>query len=158
MAEITTNKNEKMTTLTLTSDQIPPSYARYFQADCPKADTCARFLAGQHIPPKTTKGEAIYPTARQEGDCKHYKQTRIIHAAYGFGTLFAEVKKKDDTPLRDRIKAYLGGNTTYYRYHHGERLLTPEQQQWIINLFRQRGYTENLHFDGYLDMYDFTSA
>lgn len=67
------------------------------------------------------------------------------------------MKKKDDTPLRKRVKAYLGGNTTYYRYHHGERLLTPEQQEWIIALFRRHGYTGELGFDKYLDRYDFTS-
>lgn len=65
-------------------------------------------------------------------------------------------EEKDDTPLRDRIKAYLGGNTTYYRYHHGERLLTPEQQQWILDLFHRHGYTDGLHFDEYRDLYDFS--
>ena len=158
MAEKTTRNKEMTSIPALTADQIPTSFARCFQSDCPLADTCMRFLAGQYIPDRQTKGEAIYPTARRDGDCKHYKQTRVIHAAYGFGALFAEVKKKDDTPLRDRIKAYLGGNTTYYRYHHGERLLTPEQQEWIIRLFRRHGYTDELHFDGYRDVYDFTSA
>ena len=51
--------------------------------------------------------------------------------------------------------SYLGGNTTYYRYHNGERLLTPEQQEWIINLFRRHGYTDELRFDEYRDLYDF---
>ena len=138
--------------------RIPASFARCFQGDCPKAGACVRFLAGKHVPAGKLSGPAVYPTARRGDDCELYKPTRVIRAAYGFTALFAEVKRKDDTPLRDRLKAYLGGNTTYYRYHHGERLLTPEQQQWIINLFRQRGYTENLHFDGYRDMYDFTSA
>ena len=140
----------------LTPDQIPPSYPRCFQSDCPKADTCMRLLASKYIPEGQVRGDAVYPTARKGSNCQMYKQTRVIRAAYGFSALFAEVKKKDDTPLRDRIKTYLGGNTTYYRYHHGERLLTPEQQQWIINLFRCKGYTEELHFDAYRDMYDFT--
>ena len=140
----------------LTADQIPPSYARCFQSDCPKADTCARFLAGKYIPEGQVRGDAVYPTARQGGDCKMYKQTRVIRAAYGFKALFAEVKQKDDTPLRSRIKAYLGGNTTDYRYHHGEKLLTPEQQEWILKLFRRRGYTEELRFDGYRELYDFS--
>ena len=144
------------TNIPLTPDQIPPSYARCFQSNCPKADTCARFLAGKHIPEGQVRGEAVYPTARRGSDCKMYKQTRVIRAAYGFKALFAEVKQKDDTPLRSRIKAYLGGNTTYYRYHHGERLLTPEQQKWIINLFRRKGYTEELRFDGYRELYDFS--
>ena len=61
----------------LTPDQIPPSYVRCFQGDCPLADTCARFLAGQ--------------------------------------------------------------------------------QEWILNLFRRNGYTEDLCFDGYREIYDFVS-
>ncbi|WP_311776577.1 DUF6078 family protein [Parabacteroides merdae] len=41
-----------------------------------------------------------------------------------------------------QYQGILRWNTTYYRFHHGERLLTPEQQKWIINLFRRYGYTE----------------
>ena len=143
------------TKTTLTADQIPTLYSRCFQSDCPKAETCTHFLASKYIPEGQTQGDAIYPTARQNGDCRHYKEIRVIRAAYGFKTLFAEVKQKDDTPLRNTIRKYLGGNTTYYRYHHGERMLTPEQQEWIINLFRRHGYTENLRFDGYRELYDF---
>lgn len=144
------------TNIPLTPEQIPPSFCRCFQSDCPKAGTCARFLAGKYIPEKWVSGPAVYPTARRGDTCACYKQIRVIHAAYGFNSLFAEVKRKDDALLRGQIKAYLGGNTTYYRYHHGERLLTPEQQQWIINLFRRRGYKEELCFDAYRDLYDFT--
>ena len=136
--------------------RIPASFARCFQGDCPKAGACVRFLAGKHVPAGKLSGPAVYPTARRGDDCELYKPTRVIRAAYGFTALFAEVKRKDDTPLRDRLKAYLGGNTTYYRYHHGEKLLTPEQQEWILKLFRRRGYTEELRFDGYRELYDFS--
>lgn len=140
----------------LTPDQIPPSYIRCFWKECPKRETCARFFAGQYIPDGWTSGPAVYPTAGLGDACVHYKQKRIIRAAYGFNALFAEVKQKDSASLRLRIKKFLGGNTTYYRYHHGERMLTPEQQEWIIHLFRRYGYTEELHFDAYRELYDFT--
>ena len=157
MAEKTTYNKEIANLPALTADQIPPSYNRCFQSDCPMADTCTHFLAGQHIPEGQTYGGAIYPTARQNGDCKHYKQTRAIRAAYGFKALFAEAKQKDGTALRNRVKEYLGGHGTYYRYLHGERPLTPEQQEWILGLFRRNGYTENLCFDSYREIYDFLS-
>ena len=157
MAEKTMYNNEMANTPVLTADQIPPSFARCFQGDCPMADTCLHFLAGQHIPEGLTCGEAIYPTARRGGDCKHYKRTRVICAAYGFTALFAEVRQKDSAALRNRVKEYLGGHGTYYRYLHGERPLMPEQQEWILNLFRRNGYTENLRFDGYREIYDFVS-
>ncbi len=143
------------TDLPLTLEQIPYTFSRCFQSDCPQADTCAHFLASKFIIKGQVSGPAIYPTSRLNGTCVCYKQTGIIHAAYGFKALFAEIKKKDEKPIRDRIKKYLGGNTAYYRYHHGKRLLSPDQQEWILALFRQQGYTEELHFDGYRDIYDF---
>lgn len=143
------------TDLPLTLEQIPYTFSRCFQSDCPQADTCAHFLASKFIIKGQVSGPAIYPTSRLNGTCVCYKQTGIIHAAYGFKALFAEIKKKDEKPIRNRIKKYLGGNTAYYRYHHGKRLLSPDQQEWILALFRQHGYTEELHFDGYRDIYDF---
>lgn len=143
------------TDLPLTLEQIPYTFSRCFQSDCPQADTCAHFLASKFIIKGQVSGPAIYPTSRLNGTCVCYKQTGIIHAAYGFKALFAEIKKKDEKPIRDRIKKYLGGNTAYYRYHHGKRLLSPDQQEWILALFRQHGYTEELHFDGYQDIYNF---
>lgn len=143
------------TDLPLKLEQIPYTFSRCFQSDCPQADTCAHFLASKFIIKGQVSGPAIYPTSRLNGTCVCYKQTGIIHAAYGFKALFTEIKKKDEKPIRDRIKKYLGGNTAYYRYHHGKRLLSPDQQEWILALFRQHGYTEELHFDGYRDIYDF---
>lgn len=143
------------TDLPLTLEQIPYTFSRCFQSDCPQADTCAHFLASKFIIKGQVSGPAIYPTSRLNGTCVCYKQTGIIHAAYGFKALFAEIKKKDEKPIRDRIKKYLGGNTAYYRYHHGKRLLSPDQQEWILALFRQHGYTDELRFDGYQDIYDF---
>ena len=55
-----------------------------------------------------------------------------------------------------RMKAYLGGHGTYYRYNRGEKLLTPEQQEWILRLFTRYGYSENLSFEGYCDVMDFS--
>ena len=117
------------TRISLTFDQIPPMFSLCFQGDCPKSDTCIRFLAGSCLPGNRVYGQAVYPTARQGNTCKMYKEARIIHAACGFTALFAEVKQKDSSTLRNRIRAYLGGKTTYYRFHHGERMLTPEQQK-----------------------------
>ncbi len=156
MVEKTTYNKETANAPALTPEQIPPSFYRCFQSDCPKADTCSRFLAGKLLREGKVCGPAVYPSARTGDTCTMYKQTRVIRAAYGFTAIFAEVKQKDSTPLRSRIKAYLGGNTTYYRYHHGEKLLTPEQQEWIVGLFRRKGYTEELHFDGYRELYDFS--
>lgn len=138
------------------TEQIPPSFHVCFLADCPRADDCIRHLAGLHTAEGVTLGPAVYPSALTADGCHHFKQTRIMHGAWGFNALFADIKQKHSSLLRRQIETYLGGHGTYYRYHNGERLLTPEQQEWIISLFREYGYDEDLHFDGYRDAYDFT--
>ena len=70
------------TNIILTPEQIPPSYSRCFQGDCPKADSCARYLAGNHLPKGWVSGPAVYTTARKGDTSICYKQTRIIHADY----------------------------------------------------------------------------
>lgn len=135
---------------------VPPSWQLCFCDGCPLHEQCLRFQAGQHIPDGLTWGPAVYPSAYRNGQCPHFKQTRIIHAAYGFAPLFREVKQKDYTLLRDRMKTFLGGHGTYYRYNRGERMLTPEQQEWILELFRSCGYSEELHFEHYADVLDFS--
>ena len=139
-----------------TYDLVPASWPVCFVANCPLAESCLSHLAGLHLPDDLTIGPAIYPTALRDGKCGHYKKIRKIQAAWGFDTLFTDVKQRDAAPLRSAIKNYLGGSGTYYRYHNGERLLTPEQQEHILALFRQCGYSENLHFDGYREVYDFS--
>lgn len=132
---------------------IPTNYTLCFQADCENAETCARYFAGKHAGDRDAS-MTVLPAARKEGACKWYQRLRTIKAAYGFDTLFGEVKAKDAPTLRRKMKSYLGGNGSYYDFHHGRRLLTPEQQEWIAALFSSYGYSDNLVFDGYKECID----
>lgn len=132
---------------------LPKSYIFCFQSDCPKSKDCVCFFAGQHLDDRKIC-TTVLPEARKDGSCEYYKKTRTINGAWGFDKLFADVKAKDAPTLRKKIKDYLGGNGTYYQFHHGIRLLSPEQQQWIISLFKHYGYTGKLKFDDYRDVID----
>ena len=138
------------------SEQIPKGYQACFLAGCPKAEMCMRHLVGLHLPADRQWGPAVYPGALAQGGCTMFKATRVMHGAWGFRTLFRNVKRHDDTPLRNKLKDSLGSHGTYYRYNSGKRLLTPEQQERVIAIFRSYGYADNLVFDGYRDEYDFT--
>ena len=134
---------------------VPASMALCFCEECPRHDDCLRYLAGQYAPVSLTFGPAVYPAACQSGDCPHFKEVRVIQGMYGFSKLFSEVRHQDYRRLRDEVKAYLGGHSNYYRYHRGERMLTPEQQQAIKAMFQARGYDHSLTFDGYREQIDF---
>jgi hypothetical protein len=134
----------------------PKHWFNCFHAACTKAGECMHFLTGRNLPDGMTFGNAIYPTAYQNGTCEHFKQVRVIRGAYGFNGMLHEMTRRDEVQLRSLIKAYLGGNGTYYMYNNGVKLLTPEQQEWILRLIRQHGYTGEKEFDGYRYQYDFS--
>lgn len=134
---------------------VPYSWALCFNHDCPLKETCIRHFAGQHLPDDILLGNSVYPNTTKNGKCKFFIEKRIIRKAWGFDKLFLNVKYIDYTSLRDNMKYYLGGKTAYYRYKNGKLTLTPAQQEQILDLFREYGYTEELTFDHYIDQYDF---
>ena len=135
---------------------VPPSWHLCFCDGCPRHDECLHFLVGQYAPDDLTWGPAVYPMAYKNGDCLHFKEIKVVRAAYGFKLLFKEVKQKDLDALRGKVVKYLGSYRTYYRYNSGERKLTPEQQEYISGLFRQFGYSGELQFEHYQDIISFT--
>ncbi len=121
---------------------VRPGMAYCFNNACPMTDKCFRFIAGKHKDSKLTKGNAIYPDALKDGKCEHFITPRIIEAAWGFKSLYREVTSSDLATMRMQVTSYLGGKTAYYRYHRGEKLLSPEQQADISRLFTEKGYGE----------------
>ncbi len=143
-------------TTTFDFSNVPASFLMCFLGDCPRRSDCLHFLAGEHLAEDADWGPAVYHTMKRgEEGCRFFKTSEPKLMAWGFNTIFEDVKAKHETKLRDKIKIYLGGHGTYYRYHRGEKMLTPEQQAWIIKLFQKAGYETNLKFDHYTRVYDF---
>ena len=135
---------------------VRPGMAYCFNNACQMTDRCFRFIAGKYKSPSQTKGNAVYPDALQDGKCEHFITPRIINAAWGFKSLYREVTSSDLASMRLKVTAFLGGKTAYYRYHRGEKLLSPEQKEAIANLFKEKGYGEP-SFDHRKETVDFTS-
>lgn len=136
--------------------EVPEGYKLCFNGHCPKCSECIRYLAGQHLPDGMESGPCVYPNAVKHDVCGFFKQTRIIHAAWGFRNLYKGVEKQDANSLRARVTNYLGGPVSAYAYMHGDRLLIPEQQNRIKSFFEELGYHNELVFDGFTTIYDFT--
>ncbi len=134
---------------------VRPGMAYCFNSVCPMTDKCFRFIAGRYKSPEQTKGNAVYPDALQDGKCGHFITPRIINAAWGFNSLYREVTSSDLASMRSKVTVFLGGKTAYYRYHRGEKLLSPEQQEAIIRMFGEKGYGEPA-FDHRKETVDFT--
>lgn len=137
-------------------DSVPSGYALCFNNSCPLSDQCLRHFAGEHVPSRLTRGMSVYPNACADGQCKHFKQIRIVKAARGFGDIFVNVRRNDYRAMRGRLEEILGTGGTFYRFRSGERLLVPEQQEAIRQIFRDFGYDDNVQFNAYVTTYDFS--
>lgn len=135
---------------------VPKGYQLCFNKECPRKEECLRFLAGCALPEDRDWGPSVYPNIKMDDNgCRLYATGETTRMAWGFNTLLEDVKSKHEKGLRTAMYQYLNGTSNYYRYHHGERLLNQEQQEWILQLFQRTGYTKNLRFDHYADVFDF---
>ena len=136
---------------------VPTGYQLCFNHQCPMHESCLRWKAAQKVPVSLKWGPAVYPTSLEaDGSCTFFHKAEPIRMAYGFSKLFYNVLERQVYGLRLGLREYLGGKTPYYRYNRGEKLLTPEQQAWILNHFQKAGYTKGLEFDGYVTTFDFS--
>lgn len=107
---------------------------------CPRATQCFRHQAYQYKDATQKVGRIVFPDALQNGQCDYFLRPRHITAAWGFAHLYNQVKNSDVAGMRTKVMGFLGGKTSYYRYHRGEKWLNTEQQKEIGVLFKERGY------------------
>lgn len=141
-------ENTEITNVAISNCNIPTNWLYCFTNDCERRDTCVRYRAGLGLDPKRTWGHAVFPKACADGHCPHFKLLRVIRTAWGFGKMFCNVRVADAPLLRQQMRKMLGGNGTYYCYHHGTRRLTPEQQDNVKHVFARFGY-DNVEFEYY---------
>ena len=137
--------------------QLPSTWTYCFNEHCPHHQDCIRYITGKYVDDATDRGSCVFPNACRNGrTCRFFKQARVVTFAWGFDKLFYNVRQRDSALLRTLMKSFLGSHSAYYRYADGRHKLTPEQQKGIIDIFRKRGYNEDLVFDHYVEEPDLT--
>ena len=90
------------------------------------------------------------------GECPCFVKPERLKMARGFANITNKVRvRATRRAIRLRITEYLGSKGSYYRYRDGERLLSPEQQQWILRLLESYGCPTEDFFTQYVEVYDF---
>lgn len=133
----------------------PASYPRCFPNQCPKADTCLHRLAALHDTPEYTSIRIINPLCipKDDSQCPYYQSTQKIHVAWGIRHLLDEVPYRSLQSLKSQLIAHFGRGK-YYRFYREECYLSPEDQNYIRNAFRQHNITGEPIFDSYSDEYN----
>lgn len=135
--------------------QVPRNWALCYVSECPRKDECLRYQACLQAPPLKYMRKCVMPNILLQKKCPMFRPIEKMQVAFGFRNIFNEVKAKDIVRMRSELKDFFGSRSTLYRYQVGRRPLTPLQQQWIKNMFRRHGYSDDLAFDESKDVYFF---
>lgn len=139
--------------LNLNFKDVPNGWAMCFNDHCALHEDCLRRLVGEQAekeaPDEIMQALCVTPMAYREGDCKLYAALVTERMAWGFNHLYDQVLKVHYSNIKNAIIDLLKGQSNYYRYRNGERMLSETQQQKIAAIFRKYGYEQEPVFDHY---------
>lgn len=135
-------------------DSAPGSYAHCFNHQCVRSNKCMRHLVALHCDSRRsticTVNSAWIP--EDTSNCTLFKPIRKIRLAWGIRDLLKNTPYQDAKTLKAQMLNYFG-RTHYYRLFRKEHGLTPEQQNFVRQLFRNKGIKEEPAFESYTEDY-----
>lgn len=131
-------------------------YTVCFAAQCPLKERCLRWKVGQQMPDTKSSYHCVNPHYQDVATehCPLFRQSEKVQFAQGMMHIF-------NADMPRRVEPYVRSNlisshckTYYYEYRNGERLIPPAIQEEIRDLFREAGWNEEVHFDSYVEDYE----
>ncbi|MDH8701212.1 hypothetical protein M2138_000551 [Dysgonomonadaceae bacterium PH5-43] len=137
--------------------EVPQSYVHCLNAVCKKSDSCLRFKVGQAIPDEVSVFKIVNPSPvnKSESECRYFEPIKKLRYALGISHLYDDLPHTKYNRIKKAIHRYLEHNR-YYRIYNKEYLITPEQQEFIRDLFRKEGIEKEPVFDEYIERYNFS--
>ena len=133
--------------------QIPYNYPICLNQECSKAATCLRRLAEQSMPTDVLHWPFISPKhlATNEGDCQYYRPSTKVRYAKGFTQILENLPHNQMQRVISNLIVHFG-RRAYYRFRKGEHLLSPSEQQTVLDIILVycKG-SQILDFDAYVD-------
>ena len=135
---------------------IPKSFAYCFAQDiCPKANTCLRAIAAQILTESPEESAAIIETVNpvyvqrlpHPDSCRFYRDNKPLRYAKGMTQLFEDLPLRQARLVRLRVMHCFSCESYFYQSRKGTRLISPEEQEKIRNVFRSAGVVSEPKFD-----------
>lgn len=133
---------------------VPTDYPMCLNRECPLASSCLRQLVEQYATKPSDFWVIVSPEriASQQGDCAYYRSSVKVQFAKGFVNILGNLPNKQTKYVIARL-INLFSRRTYYRIRKGERLLSPDEQQKVLAIFKEYGANDSLKFDAYVEDY-----
>ena len=131
-------------------------YTVCFAAQCPLKDRCLRWKVGRQMPDTKSSYHCVNPHYQDVATehCPLFRQSEKVQFAQGMMHIFnADMPRRVEPYVRSHFIAS-HCKTYYYEYRSGERLIPPAIQEEIRELFREAGWNQEVHFDGYVEDYE----
>ena len=131
-------------------------YTVCFAAQCPLKDRCLRWKVGQQMPDTKSSYHCVNPHYQDVATehCPLFRQSEKVQFAQGMMHIFnADMPRRVEPYVRSHFIAS-HCKTYYYEYRNGERLISPAIQEEIRDLFREASWNQEVHFDSYVEDYE----
>lgn len=133
---------------------VPKGFAHCFNVDCKQAAHCLRHQITFFIPSECWSVSTINPTqTTPEGDCTGFMADTPLIYAYGMDHLLDDITYSRAKELKRCLMNHFG-RAYYYKLKRKEKCFTPEDQQYIKNLFLCYGVEGELKYDSYREGYN----
>lgn len=138
---------------TLNYKEVPFHFVHCFQAECPKASSCLRYQAANHLPTDKRTVEVLNPRfVTNPAECKDYLSDTPVLYAYGMSKLFDELPYAKAKDIKDDIITRIG-KTQFYRMKNETIGISPSHQRTIQKVFQKYGIEATPVFDRYVSAY-----
>ena len=131
-----------------------PNYLLCFINECPRRATCLRWLVGQELQSNEYNILSVNPMHPEvkANKCALYREKKHVRYAKGMMHFYDEMTRSQEIGIKHRLIVHYG-RRQYYEYRRGERLISPEMQEFIGQVCKEHGYTKELRYDGWQDNY-----
>lgn len=131
-----------------------PNYLLCFINECPRRATCLRWLVGQELQSNDYNILSVNPMHPEvkANKCALYREKKHVRYAKGMMHFYDEMTRSQEVGIKHRLIVHYG-RRQYYEYRRGERLISPEMQEFIGQVCKEHGYTKELRYDGWQDDY-----
>ncbi|MDL2223715.1 DUF6078 family protein [Bacteroidales bacterium OttesenSCG-928-M06] len=136
--------------------EVPRNFLHCLNTECNQAKDCLRFKVGIAANEDVPHYSMINPAyVKKQGTCRFFEPVTIVRYALGITHLYDNLPHTKYLRIKTAIHKYLEHNR-YYRIYNRLYLITPEQQEFIRDVFRKEGIETEPIFDEYIEQYNFS--
>ncbi|GAE85275.1 DUF6078 family protein [Bacteroides reticulotermitis] len=134
---------------------VPYGFSHCLNGQCKHATECLHYQVALHVPTECRSFTLINPayTTSDNGDCPCFTSDQPLRFARGITHLLDNMTHSNALAVKQKMLAHFGRNT-FYRINRKERAISPSEQQYIRQIFKDKGLDTEPVYDEYIKGYD----